>query len=326
MTKGNSLRPLFIFGCYRSGTSLLRLILNAHPNIFIPEETQFIPHIGKVINKYGNLEKQENLNHLLRDICSLLRRKARWEKLPSPKRIKSFLPQKPNYADVIRGVILSMVDGDIKDLKYWGDKTPKYINSFQYLSQLYPDAKFINIIRDGRDVAASVKKEPFWGGRTPLMVAEEWNYRILNGLLGEISLGKKRFFTVQYERLVSNPETTLKEITDFLDIDFDKSMLMFYKTPSAKELSRFARHKNVMKPISTASVGRYKTVLTKKEIRIFENEAGNSLLALGYPVNPSSLIAVQTTFKLYDFLFRVINGTMHRIAVRIKPLSTYKKK
>ncbi len=312
------LAPLFIFGCYRSGTSLLRLILNSHPKIFVPEETVFIPYIGANLEKYGCLAQRRNLMRLLQDILQILRKKSKWETVPDSQKILNFLTEDPDYAEVIRAVILAMAEGDISSLKYWGDKTPRYINSLQYLNFLYPNAKFINIVRDGRDVAASVKKEPFWGGRTPLMVAEEWNYRVLNGLLGELSLGPERFFTLQYEKLVSAPEDTLKDVVNFLDIEFDEKMLMFYKTSSAKKLTRFKRHKNVERPISTNSIARYKNMLTKKELEVFENEAGNTLLVLGYDVDIKYSRYMRVYHKLYDYVIRIFNGVMHFVAVKVK--------
>lgn len=311
----NKNQPLFIFGCYRSGTSLLRLILNAHSQIFLPEEALFLPVFGHKIEKYGSLEQVVNWDLLVRDILFFLKRKACWRHVPSFEQVVAFLPSEPSYQDVIRAVIFAAADKDVDSLAYWGDKTPVYINSLFYLNELFPDAKFINVVRDGRDVAASVKKEVAWGGRTPMAVAEEWSLRVLNGMLGERLIGIDRFLTVRYEALVSSPKKTLRRITDFLRIQYDNSMLAYHQTSSAQELARYNRHKNVARPISTCSVGRYKERLTEEEIAQFESVAGNTLLALGYDVHISP--GVRPVQVLKDYFPRVYRGIMHRLLVRL---------
>lgn len=306
-------KPLFIFGCYRSGTSLLRLVLDAHPEIYIPEETVFIPRFFRQIKKYEKNWDMGGRDRLIKDILVFLKRKAHWESVPVIKEVTSLIGPSAKYQDVVRAIIIAASNSKFKKISYWGDKTPQYINSVLLLNRLFPDAMFINMVRDGRDVLASVKKEIAWGGHTPLMVAEEWNKRVLNGLLGEKLIGRKRFLTVRYESFVSSPESILRELIDFLGLGLSESMLEYYKLPAAKALSRFRHQRNVATPISTRSVGQYKQILSDDEISAFEREAGNALIAMGYATSEFTVTGTDPSDKLKDYIIRTYRGVRYRV-------------
>ncbi len=295
---------LFIVGCYRSGTSLLRLMLGAHPNVFIPEETVFIPVFGRKLNHYV-VDHELDIAVLVDDILEFLGKRAHWKSIPSREQILELAGPTPTYGDVVKAVIASMAGDKLRNLRYLGDKTPAYINSIFFLDNLFPSSKIINVVRDARDVAASVKKEPFWGGRTPMLVAEEWNQRILNGMLAERKLGPERVMTVRYEELVANPHDVLHGITEFLGLPYSDDMLEFYRTEAASALSRFDRHRKVTSPVSTASVGRYRKSLTPAEIETIEREAGNTLHTLGYQVDLENVLAFRPSEKFWDSVVRV---------------------
>ena len=307
----SSTKELFLVGCYRSGTSLLRLMLGAHPNIFIPEETIFIPIFGKKLSKYTT-SLGLNVPKLVDDIITFLEKRAYWKSVPSRKRIMELVGPEPSYSDVIRAVIASTADDQLHQLKYLGDKTPAYMHSIFYIDHLFPSSKVINVVRDVRDIATSVKKEPFWGGRTPMLVAEEWNRWILNGILAERILGSERVLSVHYERLVESPRNVLQDIMKFLDLTYSDDMLEFYKTKEAESLSRFGRHRNVTTPVSTASVGRYKKSLSLKEIEAIERESGNTLLSLGYEVQVENILAFRRPEKFFDYTIRSLRMILNR--------------
>ncbi len=166
------LGPLFIVGMHRSGTKLLRNLLNQHPQISIPTiESCFIPYL---INKFGNSPQFEDDN---------LTDRTSWSEIFEVI-FKFYIPQSKN-----KNVI-------------WGDKTPQYLPRIKLLKRLYPKAKFIHIIRHPGDYCISAKKA--WG-KSIYRSANSWRHEIekareVGGGLGD------DYLEVFYENLVENPE------------------------------------------------------------------------------------------------------------------------
>jgi hypothetical protein len=277
----NTANPLFIVGSYRSGTSLLRLILNSHSKIFIPEETRYIPYLGSNIKGYGSLESEESRKRLVNEIRKYLKRQ-KWDDIPSFYEINKEV-QSYTYSEIIKSVSLSKCPINKKSkLLYWGDKTPSYLMVFKYINELFPDAKFINVVRDGRDVCASVMGLPISGARNVTSAALEWNERILQGLLMEKCLGSGRVLTIKYEDLVTKTDEVLHLVCSFLDIIYEGSMQEFSETPEAKILARQPHHANVVNNVNSSRISIYKKSMSISEIRLYESYTYNSLDALGY--------------------------------------------
>ncbi|MBV6517713.1 MAG: hypothetical protein DCC43_00585 [Candidatus Brocadia sp.] len=271
--------PIFIVGCYRSGTSLMRLILNSHPKIYIPEETQFIPIIGAKLHEYGDLLKDNNLLRLMNEINKYLKFSWRgWNKLPSPEVILKRL-KKRTFQDIVMRI--NTYFNTKSTVEIWGDKTPLYVNSILFLGKLFPGSKFINMVRDGRDVMVSAFKAKL-GGTNLTEISLEWDECILNGILAEKYFGPERVKTVRYEDLVSDPKKILSSICDFLNIGYEESMIQYYTTSDAQVLSRSKHHSNIVKPISSDSVGVYKKVLKHDQRKALESYMGNTLMTYGY--------------------------------------------
>ena len=163
----------------------------------------------------------------------------------------------------------------------WGDKTPSFFRMIPVIAQLFPDAKFINVIRDGRDIYLSWKKMDH--SKSNIAVgALEWKYKISKSAndLQEYAFG--RFLNMRYEDLVSDPRDALEGVCRFLDIPFESTMLDFWKNSS-----RFIgdHHSSlIFQPPSTASVGKWKTVLSALENNIFESIAYDCLVKYNYPL------------------------------------------
>lgn len=213
---------LFIVGMPRSGTKLLRELLNSSEYIYIPEaETQFFPYLYE---KYGNqvdFSNEEIKKSFIKDIedsmftyylkkefkyvvdFSFLKKKRQKEELSlTLSKLLFILNKKPN-------------------LKYLGEKTPEYLFHTDLLKEKFPEAKFIHIIRDPRDHVLSMKKA--WG-KNIFLAAYKWNKEIL-----KFQDSKKKLhddlLEIKYEELLSRPKHVLSQICEFLEIEFDEKML-----------------------------------------------------------------------------------------------------
>lgn len=185
---------IFIIGCPRSGTTLLRVILNSHHQLCAGEETGFLQEMENIVShRWHQLEhfglKKEEVLIIIRNF---------------------FLKFHHSYCNQVRKEI-------------WVDKTPSYTRCLKFINELFPNCKIIHIIRDGRDVSASYREK--WGKRGFFRSLREWVIYTRDGRAASEWLDTTRYHEVHYEELVNNTEMTLIKLIEFLNINWDESML-----------------------------------------------------------------------------------------------------
>ena len=227
--------PFFIVGSSRSGTTLLRLILAGHSRIAIPAETRFISQLAERLPITGPLSQdgvQSAINIVLQ---SAVGPTWRCRMNISVSRVRELV--RPSLADVINVVYKHALHSAQKGRI--GDKSPPYIFIAEELKLLFPQAKFINLIRDGRDVAISFIDAHFRGrpyhGRN-----FEWVRAVRRREDYRRASFARDFMDIRYEDLVTEPETITKRVCSFLDEEFEPGMLDFttriywYRSESAE--------------------------------------------------------------------------------------------
>ena len=273
-------QPFFVVGADRSGTTMLRLMLNEHPRLRIPHESWFIPKLMNNLPLQSPLTQEE-----VRLAFDLIVSSSRWQKnweIPTQKLwdILSKLKQ-PLLSELIDAVFRGCINPENKPR--WGDKTPTYIKQISRLHQVFPQAKFIHLIRDGRDVCLSLRKTGWHGGLTSSS-AKYWRRSVATGIEQGRTLGSDLYCEVKYEDLVLNSATTLKHLCTFLGEEYDTSMLGFYQH-SAAELPQWEKQKQVhnktMRPPQASDVHRWKREMTLLDVAIFEAEAGEVMDQVG---------------------------------------------
>ena len=278
--------PLFIVGSYRAGTTLLRLVLSCHEDIYISDETGFIAEVGRRLNEFGDLSQPRHLKRLYKEIVRFLI-KSQWKDIPSYDYVVRHI-RAPSYPELIR--VVCTYGSPKLSVLVWGDNTPRYVYEIAYLKQLFPNARFLVMVRDGRDVYASVKQTPFGKGLEPEAVALEWTHRLFHGLAAHRYLGPQDVMLLKYEKFVQAPVETLTEIIAWLGVHWPGAdvFLRFYETADAQHMSlTMPHHANLVRPISPQGVGRFRRDLSKKEILCLEKLMAPGLLAFGYElVNP----------------------------------------
>jgi hypothetical protein len=269
--------PLFIIGLGRSGTTLLRLMLNQHPRIAIPYESHFITKYCIQIDSYGDLEADNNLRKLVSDILSEPFLKM-WDHQFDVDRIIAAVEIRS-----LRGVLEYIYQeyAKSKGKVRWGDKS-SYLDDLPHVNELFPDAKFIHIIRDGRDVARSVLKMPW--GPTDLIAAANWwsdNVRVCRRM-GAI-LGKERYTEVLFEELIQNTEGELQRLCEFIDEEYSPIMLEYYKNAERSiPLEMRAQHYNTNTAPQKSRTFSWKKEMNSSDIKIFDRFGGQMLEELGY--------------------------------------------
>jgi hypothetical protein len=274
--------PIFIVGHGRSGTTLLRMMLSAHPKIFISSEGAYICPLRSQISAYGDLRDRRNLAKLHKDLSPWLEA----VNFLNPPGAENLIEWVDRFGGDERSLITFYGTWEARtlgrhDLAWWGDNEPSHLFNVPYLQRLFPNSKFILMIRDPRDVYASFKTA--WpGAHTAESIAMLWERCLLDGLLAASRLGSGVVHQVRYEDLVANPEAQLKDICKFLNVEYTDAVMNFHELDAAKNLSQVEHHKNVAQPLFRSSVGRYRQVLTREEIATIHRRLYSPMTCLGY--------------------------------------------
>lgn len=279
----------FVVGVMRSGTTLLRLMLDAHPDLAIPSETRFFPAINSLINQATATPTE---------VVSILESVNTWPdfELNSEELIKSMLTEHINTpSNAVRSFYKNYA------LRFnkarWGDKTPYYGLHMDQISLLIPEARFIHIIRDGRDVALSTKGLWFDLGKDIEEIAVNWMSRIRQ--TRQLAQLIPHYLELRYEDLIHNPEQTLRKICRFIHLPYNPQMLEYHRTAETRLdefKTRFShegdilvskeQRKSAFKLASTPPqknrIERWRNELTIEQIKKFESIAGPLLLELNY--------------------------------------------
>lgn len=282
----------FIVGAGRSGTTLLRLMLDAHPDLAIPPETHFIRRAAKAC-KHAPNPRQAFLDAVTSH------RKWGDHGVPGDLLMQRIAAIEPfDLGEALRTFYELYASRFGK--QRWGDKTPPYVHRMTLIQGLLPEAHFIHIIRDGRDVALSVK-DLWFGANSVEEAAQRWRSLIEKARYQSRELS--HYMEIRYEDLVLSPESTLREISGFVDLSWNPSMLDYHKTaeermgeihrdiaaPKGEQQlvrgeERRAIHSLASKPPQRDRVGRWKQEMTATDRERFEEVAGETLRELGYDV------------------------------------------
>jgi hypothetical protein len=281
----------FVVGVNRSGTTLLRMMLDAHPELTMPPETHFVPELIDVAGSPGATPEA-----LLATITS----QREWGDfgLTEQQLLDAFATIEPlNAGDALRAFygLYSERVGKPR----CGEKTPIYVKSIRKISEALPEARFVHVIRDGRDVALSirdraVKEHPIEA------IAERWVRRI--GQARRQSKHVPHYMEVRYEQLILDTEPTLRSICEFFELPWSDDVLDYHQR-SAERLEemkrelpadgkrttlsverRMATHARTTQAPDPKRVSRWREQMDPADRRLFESIAGELLVELGYVI------------------------------------------
>lgn len=290
--------PVFLLGSQRSGTTMLRLMLNNHPSLAIPHESAFITIYFRRLKDYGDLAQRENASRLLDDVAkhTLVRR---GKLIPDPQAVLA----RPIrcYRDFIDAIFQSYADSLGKPR--WGDKTPFYTEDIDVIYRIFPDAKIIHLVRDGRDVVLS-QKSIEWMSSNLTRLALDWRWKVTIAHKVGAALGDN-FLELRYEDLVNWPEEMLRKICDFIDEPYDPAMLNY--SDHAEDVvpaESLKWHRNSIRPPDASQLGKWKTGLSKADRVIFEQVAGETLELFQYEREHLTPTLSSRALKIYYTLLK----------------------
>lgn len=283
-----------IVGAPRSGTTMLRFMLDAHSQLAIPPETWFLPPAGDLMRKAGS-DRDRFFEFIIRfpasapawndfhvPAAAFRARLARLEPFTVPDGLRLFYRM---YAERFQK-------------PRWGDKTPAYALHMSVIAGILPEARFIHIIRDGRDVAVSLRQRWFSPGHAIKVQAKHWRDHV------EAARQQGRaglpYLELRYEDLVRDPLPHLKRVCAFIELDFEPGMVSFHTRAAERLREHLARYgadgrllvsreerlkqqARTQEPLDASRIGAWRRELTPGEQRGFEAVAGETLKACGYP-------------------------------------------
>lgn len=269
--------PLIVLGVSRSGTTLLRVILDRSPGLAIPDESFFVPLLAR---RHGRRVDLERFLDDLRRLPVL----AAWGLRADE--VANRLRPGVSIAEAIAGIFEAYAAKEGKPR--WGDKTPMYMRHLGLLDRLFPEAQYVHLIRDGRDAAVSFLQMPegtytrTWAHPdTPAEFACLWRTEVEAARRLGRRIGPARYLETRYEELVADPEATVAAICDFAGLPFDPAMLEY---TAAVDVSSKPHQQRLLRP-PTAGVRDWRSELAPEDARAFETIAGELLAELGYELS-----------------------------------------
>lgn len=270
--------PFFIVGSGRSGSTLLRMMLASHSRLTIPPETWYlIPLLQQF-----RIDRELNASEIERAI-SIITSHYRWPdmKLDAQdfRREAARLPN-PYLRDLVEIVYRTHMQAEGK--ARWGDKTPAYIEILPQLAKMYPNSKFIHLVRDGRDVAKSFQATD-WVGRWLHENTREWTRTLECYWRWVRSEFRDRILQIRYEDLVLHTEGTLQTVCRFIGEEFEPQMLSWQLKVDEQVPARERDvHAKLKLTPGAESVARWVREMSAREVFVSEAFMGSDLARLGY--------------------------------------------
>jgi Sulfotransferase family len=276
---------VFIVGCARSGTTVLQRIGDAHPQLAVIKQTRWI---ADWYEKRTALTPDGDLTPEFRE---RLAGHSGFANLGAEPAGLDGMLENGNGPLAYRDFVTALFDlyGERRAKRRVGDKTPRYVRSIATLHELWPDAKFVHLIRDGHDVALSVldwskakgslRRFPTWDDDPVLTTALFWEWNVRLGREAGASLGSERYYELRYEALVADPEHESRKLCDFLGLAYDPAMLRFHEGRSRSKPGLDA--KKAWRPV-TRGLRSWREQMARDDVARFEAAAGLLLDELGY--------------------------------------------
>ncbi|HPS63918.1 MAG TPA: sulfotransferase [Bacteroidales bacterium] len=283
----------FILGRPRSGTTLLKTLFDAHPNVKIPPELPIFLPLYQKFRRVKRWDREHILSFVDHVFAPNVFNTRKIENLRIDReRFTADLLAMENQC-TIQDLLIKLNEHTFsvfpkEDIRLVGDKNPVYSVYMRRLIRIFPKAWFVCIVRDYRDNFVSLKNLEQNLMEAPVLTLQiaRWKY-VTRLFLKFQDKYPERFYLVRYEDLVMKPEETVRELCAFLSIPYHPEVFEFHrKKEEVMEAFSDARiaaiHKSLMDPVNTGRMGLWQKQLTDLEVRIADQIAGHTADIMGY--------------------------------------------
>jgi len=256
-------------------------MLNQSDEIVAPHPPHILKHFYPLLEGYGELGNAYAFQQLVEDVCQWiehnpvpwvgvsLNREALWQSC-----------KEESLLEVLRVIYEYVGEGS----RYWCCKSMANVHYLEMLRAHFPNAFFIHLYRDGRDVAVSFNKTLI-GEKHFYYIAQQWKEEQKRALEFLDTYPVDQQYSIQYEELIDSPTHILQELCGLLRIPYRPTMLTYYHSTASKHTAASGNMwANVAQPILRNNREKFRLEASEEEVRIFEAIAGDTLLELGYPL------------------------------------------
>lgn len=262
--------PVFVVGHPRSGTSLLAAMLDRHPEVAVPPETHFF----FLQLESGSGDDRDPHGALWRKLPVALRQ------LPGAERAEHRFREAPATARSLFDVLLGSYAED-QGARRWAEKSPWHLRCVPHMLEMYPEARIVGIVRDGRDVVESCVRAPFHR-RGALWYAATWRFAA-RLLLEYARRYPTQFLYVRFEDLVRDPEATLKGVDRFAGLDFEPCQLDPVVETGSVVVGKEPWKEGVNAPLDSSRAFAWQSRIDADRNDLYTAIMGRELRAFGYP-------------------------------------------
>ena len=268
------MNAIFVFGAERSGTTFLGSLLGSHSEAVATPEAHFVTHVYRgVVAPDGRVDLGEAFGEIHRHFRFRL-----WGLETSLRALEAYGVR--SYADLVFALVSEYAKtAGRPGARLWVDHTPGNLRSAALLAELFPDARFIHIVRDGRAVVASIRALD-WGTHSARTLMRSWALKVGFGLAAESYLTPERCLRVRYEDLITAPEETLRRICAFAGLAFEPAMLS--GAGFAVPVYTQKQHRLVGAPPDAKRIDAWAKTLSPRDVETCEFASGDMLTYLGY--------------------------------------------
>ncbi len=279
--------PVFIVGHGRSGTTITATLLNLLAGIEIVKETGYI---GQMMNLLQDIQNPSSLHRLIQETNNWLKHNH-WKNAATLVGFQQFCDRYGIHGGSAFIHYVWQLDSSTPwhELSCIGDNTPLYVMAIPAIQELLPDARFIHMVRDPRDVICSTLKMRF-GADEIVTAALEWHLYLGCWLMAERVVPTDRRIECRYEDLCSSPAQSFARLARFLnrsEADAAEAIALHASGSAApkngfEKIAAVSHHTRITEPLSASRVGRYQSELSAAQIREIEEIAQYGMLAYGY--------------------------------------------
>jgi hypothetical protein len=272
--------PIFVVGAGRSGTTLLQLMLNAHPEIAIAGELSFFDGILLLRSRIPDLNTPERIDQLF----ALLPQLELYKYLTEVEAIFPGVQQRlkadpaPSYEKLYRYVLEGY--GTARGARRFGEKTPSNIRHLDALASLFPNCRIVHVVRDPRATVASRTNVPVFS-KDVITHSIKWKLDICCGR-AFAQIGSQIYCEIDYEKLVVQPAATLRHVCRFLGEEYDDRMLEYHQSARRYIKDEPWKH-GTQKPVYHSSIEAWRRELSEGQIHLVEWITGPQMAYFGYP-------------------------------------------
>jgi len=275
-------RPLFIGGCPRSGTTLLRSMLDNHPELGIPHETNFVRPLWWQRIHFGDLEDPANRRRVAEWIFkddSVRGGRLRSGRIRRNAAIRRVAGAPPTIGSIVQACL--QLYAELHGKRRWGDKRPAYSGFIGMLFAMFPNAQYINVVRDPRGAVASQRLMNWDAPEVAVPAATaRWEGAIHRADHFARSLRPDQLLDLRYEDLVSDPHATLQRVCTFAGLDAGDAIETMINAERPGTLRGV--HERVTDPVTTDSIERWRERLAPSEVALIERGTQPLLERFGY--------------------------------------------